>query len=278
MNPRYFVSALLSLALLLGARDARAQIVCTLGPSAGAYIPQYDAPPTPYAQNEFLVLLRLMCPAGCGNVTYAQNPSVPNAMTMSVQPGVSKIAYSPGFMGAIFQRFGPGASFGVIAHELGHHLDFMSPAAWYDHAWGRELRADSWAGCALARAGLDATALQTATLAIATYPSPSHPAWNLRLPAIQAGYNACGGVAPGAMYGAAPQPVMQQPSMPLPGPGLPDMTAPASAEQPTLKRWRYRYKGDAGWRKSGNFLSRDSCEEERLEKDEEFPTKECSEE
>ena len=31
--------------------------------------------------------------------------------------------------------------------------------------------------------------------ALAKYPSPKHPAWNARLPAIRSGYTHCGGAA-----------------------------------------------------------------------------------
>jgi hypothetical protein len=32
--------------------------------------------------------------------------------------------------------------------------------------------------------------------ALAEYPSPSHPSWNLRLPTIRTGYTQCGGAWP----------------------------------------------------------------------------------
>lgn len=169
-------------------------IVCTLGPQTGAYNPLLDAPPSAYAAQEAQRIYRLLCPDSCGQVSYVQNPTVPNAATMTQGGGISKIAYSPNFMGMIFQNFGAAASFGVIAHEFGHHVDLnTNVASWMDSSWGREIRADAWAGCALARAGLPNQQLAAALMAIAAYPSPSHPAWNLRLPALQTGYVSCGG-------------------------------------------------------------------------------------
>lgn len=180
-------------------RNSWAQgIVCTLGPQNGSYNPMLDGPTTPYATQEVTRIYQLLCPNSCGQLSYFQNPTVPNAATMTQGGGSSKIVYSPNFMGAIFQRFGPAASFGVIAHEFGHHVDLNTNAAsWMDNSWGRELRADAWAGCALARARLPAQQLAAALQAIAAFPSPSHPAWNLRLPALQLGYASCGG-NPGA--------------------------------------------------------------------------------
>jgi hypothetical protein len=60
-------------------------------------------------------------------------------------------------------------------------------------AWDDELRADAWAGCALAKAELKPSGLQAALLAMWTYPSASAPPWSARRPAITAGFVQCGG-------------------------------------------------------------------------------------
>ena len=46
---------------------------------------------------------------------------------------------------------------------------------------------------ALARLNPGLSSLQPSLSALAKYPSPSHPAWTQRLPAIRAGYTQCGG-------------------------------------------------------------------------------------
>ena len=90
-----------------------------------------------------------------------------------------------------------GALVAIIAHEFGHALDEIYPAK-FRTAGAPELRADAWAGCALARLELTSNALGAAGLAesltaISRYPSPAHPNWSLRLPALRLGYTGCGG-------------------------------------------------------------------------------------
>lgn len=166
-------------------------IVCALGPGGNSYHPGYDRPPSEYASRELSHVYSLLCPGGCGPVTLVMNETTPNALSMSIRPGVSKIAYSSQFMNHMFYNLGANASFGVMAHELGHHIDFINPAAWMDQSWGRELRADAWAGCALARSGRSPAQTQMAVRALAAYPSPSHPGWPQRSAAIQAGFAHC---------------------------------------------------------------------------------------
>lgn len=51
-----------------------------------------------------------------------------------------------------------------------------------------ELRADGRAGCALAGIDPGARGLAEALKALSLYPSPAHPGWPLRLPALRLGY------------------------------------------------------------------------------------------
>src|SRR6185295_2600685 len=118
----------------------------------------------------------------------------PNAATVTDGAGTSKIAYSPGFASSIQKTFGPIATFAVIAHGLGHHLEATgNRPAWMDASWDSELRADAWVGCAMAKAALTPSRLQAVLLALSTYPSARHPAWNARRPVITEGYTQCGG-------------------------------------------------------------------------------------
>lgn len=185
------LAALLATAL---SSPATAGVACQLGPSSSSYSPAYDIAPTPQASRDMSAVASALCGSGCGTVSFVANPTVPNALTYTVQPGVSKISYSPAFMNGVWQSYGHNAAVGIFAHELGHHLDLMQTSSWMDSSWGRELRADAWAGCAMARLGMSPTNMAAALQAIAAYPSPSHPAWTDRIPALQAGYTQCGGV------------------------------------------------------------------------------------
>jgi len=188
------MTRLAALLLALSVNAAAAQgFVCSVGPGGGGYNPMLDGQPTQAAFSQMSFVLTLLCPTGCGNISLVRNPTVGGAVCEVATPGLSKIAYDPGFMNTVVAQFGPGATFGIFAHELGHHLDFMLNAAWMDHAWGRELRADAWAGCAMARAGLSGTESDGALQAIAAYPSPSHPGWPDRVVAVRTGYIGCGG-------------------------------------------------------------------------------------
>jgi hypothetical protein len=122
------------------------------------------------------------------------NATSPNAATVSDGAGVSKIAYSPRFVSSLQTNFGPVATLGIFAHGLGHHLDATgTKAAWLKEAWDGELRADAWAGCAMAKAELSPSRLQAVLLAMSTYPSTHHPDWSARRAVITEGYTSCGG-------------------------------------------------------------------------------------
>ena len=171
-----------------------AQWVCSLGtPLQGQYSPYWDRPPAPRAVGELQRIYRLLCPMGCGQFSVFENPTVANAMAQAVAPGATKISYSPDFMNRIVQTYGPGATFGILAHELGHHIDFHVMPPWMSDAWSKELKADAWAGCALARAGMGTSQMQSALRVIALYPSMTHPPWQYRHDAVRTGYINCGG-------------------------------------------------------------------------------------
>ena len=148
---------------------------------------------SPRAVMQIYNLLCSSSPYGCGTYFLFSNPTVPNAMAMAVGPGQTKITYSADFMNSIAGEYGGGATFGILAHEFGHHLDIHLTPSWMNTSWSRELKADAWAGCALARAGVDTTAIENALTAIAAYPSPSHPDWPLRRQAVRTGFANCGG-------------------------------------------------------------------------------------
>lgn len=188
------ILGILAIVVLLAPRTSLAQmVVCQLGPGANSYNPNWNVAPTQFAAAELTTIYRLLCPKNCGRVDLFQNATTPNALTMTVGSGISVISYNPVFMNQIYYAIGPEASFGIMAHEFGHHVDFHTTPAWMNSSWGAELKADAWSGCALARKGMSSAQISVALGAIAAYPSPSHPAWNLRIPAVQQGFLACGG-------------------------------------------------------------------------------------
>jgi len=185
--------SLFSIGALLPA-GAWAQMLCTLGPLTPPYDPMADMPASAGAQADLKKLKSLLCPKGCGKVMLFANATAPNSATVTDGAGASKIAYSPGFAGSIQKTFGPIATFGIIAHGLGHHLEATGePPAWMNESWDSELRADAWTGCAMAKAELTPSRLQAVLLALAAYPATHHPAWSARRPVITAGYTSCGG-------------------------------------------------------------------------------------
>jgi hypothetical protein len=130
-----------------------------------------------------------------------RNETAPNALLVATPSGDAKIVYAPKFFTSIYESAGDGAIIAVIAHELGHALSETAPVGWVKSAWPPELQADAWTGCALAKVNLAPRELQETLAVLAKYPSPAHPAWNARLPALETGYRQCGGE--GARFAAA---------------------------------------------------------------------------
>ena len=168
--------------------------MCTLGPAVEGYVSSLDTPAPTGTSRDVKRLVSGVCPKGCGTVGVVRNPTSPNAITLATEGRASKIAYSPAFVDTVARLYGPGATLGIFAHEIGHHVDANSPApAWMAARWGSELRADAWAGCALAKVGGKATDMRAAVQALATYPSAGHPPWAERAVVLQTGYRSCGG-------------------------------------------------------------------------------------
>ena len=107
----------------------------------------------------------------------------------------AKFVYAPQFFTAVYDRYGDGAIIAIIAHEYGHALDETYPASWMKSGWTRELRADAWAGCALARSDLSLNDLAEALTAVSKYPPSTDSSWPLRVPALRLGFLHCGGGA-----------------------------------------------------------------------------------
>ena len=181
--------------VLLQGGAARADgFLCTLGPGASGYVPLTNQPASPLATREAKRLFALVCPKNCGQIGVFRNATAPNALTVTVGDHMSKIVYNAAFLESMVRSYGLGASLGILAHEVGHHVDtVVPPPPWMNRGWGTELRADGWAGCELARAGSKGPELKSALQALAMSPSPAHPAWSLRAEALQRGFSGCGG-------------------------------------------------------------------------------------
>lgn len=160
---------------------------------AMAYDPRFDQSASPYALAVAKRVAKVLCNGWC-NIDLFQNTKLSDAAYTIVLPnGAAKVIYNPVHMNTIENKFGEGASFGILAHEVGHVIDLRQSVGWMSNSWNKELRADAWSGCAIARANLSEVQTISALQASAQYPSPTHPAWNLRVPAFEAGYHGCGG-------------------------------------------------------------------------------------
>jgi hypothetical protein len=174
--------------------SAHAQVLCALGPAQQPYDSMADMPASAAALAEVKKLKSLLCPKGCGKVFLFANATTPNTATVTDGRGASKIAYSPGFVSSAQATYGPIATFGIFAHDLGHHLEATgNKTAWMKESWDGELRADAWAGCAMAKAELTPSRLQAVLLTLSVYPSARHPDWSARRAVITEGYKQCGG-------------------------------------------------------------------------------------
>ena len=176
---------------------AMAQVICALGPGAASYQPSSDQRPASDAMQlarRLNAAQKTVCGSNCPVVALFRNPTAPNA-ALVMTGGQTKLVYAPQFFGALYSSYGDAGILAVIAHELGHALDDVMGAAWIQSGWTPELRADSWAGCTLAKTHLSPVEMHAALNALAKYPSPSQPDWKLRLPAIRSGYTHCGGDA-----------------------------------------------------------------------------------
>src|SRR6516225_3729954 len=124
--------SLFSLAALGG--RAEAQLLCALGGTDKPdkpYDAMVDMPPSTSAQNELKKVKGLLCSKTCGKVFLFANATTPNTVTVTDGNGTSKIAYSPSFVKSVQTNFGPIATMGIVAHELGHHIDATAdPPAW----------------------------------------------------------------------------------------------------------------------------------------------------
>jgi len=171
------------------------QLVCALGSATSSYNAYSDQRPTGDAMqlagrvNSALVS---GCRPNCPSVAMFRNPTAPNAMMIDAD-GQAKIVYNPEFFTLLYETYGDRGILAILAHEVGHAIDRSAPASWIKNISTPELRADAWAGCALARMDMTPRELGSALTALSKYPSPAHPSWGFRLPVLRLGYVQCGG-------------------------------------------------------------------------------------
>jgi hypothetical protein len=133
----------------------KAEIVCALGP-AFSYKPAADQRPTSdpvQLANRVNAAVTTICGYQCPTMALLRNATAPHAMLIN-DAGQAKLVYSPQFFGDAYGTFGDDGIVAVIAHEVRHALDATMGATWIRKSWTPELRADAWAGCLLARLGL----------------------------------------------------------------------------------------------------------------------------
>ena len=173
------------------------------GRVVGAYDPRLDAAPSDRAHAEVKLAYEVLCPKNdCGageifeNATMGNNAATWVSGLRDGQRTRAKIVYSAQFLNALSVSFGPGASFGVLAHEVGHHLTAaLSMRQPMESSWNEELRADYLAGCALGRSGRNSAELENAFRALASVATSSHPSFRDRIPVVRKGYDECRGQA-----------------------------------------------------------------------------------
>jgi hypothetical protein len=178
---------------------ASAEILCALGPGASSYDAKADERPASDAMQlarRMNAALSPTCSPKCPQIAIYRNTTAPNAMLV-VTADQAKFVYAPQFFAAIYDKYGDGAIIAMIAHEYGHALIETYPAPWMKNGWTIELRADAWAGCALAKSDLNSNDLAEAIAGVSKYPPVAHPgaqpSWAQRLPALRLGYIHCGG-------------------------------------------------------------------------------------
>jgi hypothetical protein len=174
---------------------ASAEVICALGAGTSSYDAKGDERPTADAMQlagRMNAALSPTCSPQCPQIAIFRNPTAANAMLV-VNADQAKFVYAPQFFTAVYEKYGDGAIIAIIAHLYGHALDEVHPASWMKNDWNGELRADAWAGCALAKSNLSSNDLAEALTAVSMYPPSTHPSWALRAPAMRLGYTHCGG-------------------------------------------------------------------------------------
>ncbi len=169
--------------------------VCALGVRPTAYRSSFDQAPNTRATDITQRVadgFKAVCAPKCPTVAIFSNTTARNALVFA-SPGAMKIVYSPTFFSTVDARYGDDGFIGLVAHEYGHIIDSVAIGSWMNLAWTPELRADAWAGCALAKIKLKSPGLEKALSAMRPYPAEAKTVWASRIPPLRAGYGQCSG-------------------------------------------------------------------------------------
>jgi hypothetical protein len=183
--------------LVTTALAASDRVLCSLGTSTSSYNAYSDERPSADAMqlaSPVNAALAAVCTPRCPRISLFRNTTAPNVILIATTDQM-KIVYNPEFFTKVYDAYGDAAIQAIFAHEVGHAIDAIAPAPWMKSNWTPELRADAWAGCALAKLHPRARSLQEAFMALSKYPSASHPDWAVRLPVLTLGFTQCGGNA-----------------------------------------------------------------------------------
>lgn len=174
---------------LLITQSVLAEPLCALAP-AGHNVGE-DQHPSPYAKQQMSAVNNYLCGRfGCPPYLLFKNDTLQNAMASANQAGY-QIRYNTGFMNQTVQNFGNYAAIGVLAHELGHIIDFAQQPQQLSQAQ-REATADRYAGCAFALAGHPESDLQGLASSLhAIGASPGYPTPSQRVQLVRSGYHQC---------------------------------------------------------------------------------------
>lgn len=144
--------------------------------------------PTPWPAQAAAWALRGACDDCASIPVYASSDVGEAGASMRWHWGLPSVTYAAPWLDALEARYGHTVAVWVFAHEFGHRIDGWAP----EGSWGRELVADAWAGCALARLGMPIEATEAALHeAISPTPTPTHPAYAARIEATRHGARVC---------------------------------------------------------------------------------------
>ena len=180
---------MMKLALLL------IQVICALAPDSTSYNAYMDQRPTADAielSGKVNAAMAPSCRPNCPTLAMFRNSSAPNALLLN-DGSKFKIVYKPDFFTTVYEGYGDGGILAILAHAVGHAIDAAAPPAWMKSIQNAELRADAHTGCALAQMKLSPRTVRNGIRVLAKFPSPSHPVWDMRVPALRMGYTQCGG-------------------------------------------------------------------------------------
>jgi hypothetical protein len=174
---------------------AEPTLVCKLGTTDTAYNAYSDERSSGDAlelAGKVNAALVSECRPNCPRISMFRNPTASNLMLLRDSDQV-KLVYKPQFFTNVYDTYGDAGILAILAHEVGHAIDGSAKASWMKSNWSPELRADAWAGCALARMNLRPRPLSAGYAALSNYAPQSGPDWNTRTSVIETGYKQCGG-------------------------------------------------------------------------------------